>query len=148
MGFNSGFKGLMSQHSVLGRAIWTKRQFFRPVFDKCLVRVAFWLLTEVWGIFLSASRKVSSNRPELLPLLFFYMCFFKLKPDRPKQCNISYWQLCIVKPTRCTIFRVYWISLYMFRTAFPSIIRSLRLYIQHHVYVVQVHWLHASGHEM
>ena len=40
-----------------------------------------------------------------------------------------------VKPTRCTIFRVYWISLDMFRTVFPSIIRNSRLYIQHQVYV-------------
>jgi len=32
----------------------------------------------------------------------------------------------------------------MFRTVFPSIIRSLRLYIQHHVYVIQVLWLLAS----
>jgi len=30
----------------------------------------------------------------------------------------------IVKQTICTIFRVYWKSLYMFRTVFPSIIRS------------------------
>jgi len=29
----------------------------------------------------------------------------------------------------------------MFRTVFPSIIRSLRLYIQHQVHVVQVLWL-------
>jgi len=29
-------------------------------------------------------------------------------------------------------------ALYMFRTVSPSIIRSLRLYIQHQVYVVQV----------
>jgi hypothetical protein len=36
------------------------------------------------------------------------------------------------------------IILYMFRTVFPSIIRSLRLYIQHQVYVVQVLWLLAS----
>jgi len=35
-------------------------------------------------------------------------------------------------------------TLYMFRTVFPSIIRSLRLYIQHHVYVIQVLWLLAS----
>jgi len=35
-------------------------------------------------------------------------------------------------------------TLYMFRTFFPSIIRSLRLYIQHQVYVVQVLWLIAS----
>jgi len=41
-------------------------------------------------------------------------------------------------------FRVYWISLYMFRMVFPSIIRSPRLYIQHQVYVTQVCWLLAS----
>ena len=36
----------------------------------------------------------------------------------------------------------------MFRTVFPSIIRSSRLYTQHQVYVIQVSWLLASGHEM
>ena len=36
----------------------------------------------------------------------------------------------------------------MFRTVFRSIIRSYRLYIQHQVYVIQVRWLHASGHEV
>ena len=61
----------------------------------------------------------------------------------PKQTYIS-----IVKPTRCTIFLVYWTSLYMFRAVFPSIIRSSKLYIQHHVYVIQVRWLHASVHKM
>ena len=30
------------------------------------------------------------------------------------------------------------VALYMFRTVFPSIIRSLRLYIQHEVYVKQI----------
>ena len=35
----------------------------------------------------------------------------------------------------------------MFRTVFPSIIRSLRLYIQHQVYIIQVLWLLASGNE-
>ena len=34
------------------------------------------------------------------------------------------------------------ITLYMFRTVFPPIIRSLRLYIQHHT--IQVLWLLAS----
>ena len=33
---------------------------------------------------------------------------------------------------------------YMFRTGFPSIIRSLRLYIQHQVYVIHVLWLLAT----
>jgi len=36
------------------------------------------------------------------------------------------------------------ITLYMFRTVFPSTIGSLRLYIQHQVYVAQVLWLLAS----
>jgi len=35
-------------------------------------------------------------------------------------------------------------TLHMFRTVFPSIIRSLWLYIQHQVYVIQVSWLFAS----
>ena len=39
-------------------------------------------------------------------------------------------------------------TLYMFRTVSPSIIRSIRLYIQHQVYVIQVLWLLASGNEM
>ena len=47
------------------------------------------------------------------------------------------WYTSIVKPTRCTIIRVYWISLYMFRTVFLSIIRNLRLYTQNQVYVIQ-----------
>jgi hypothetical protein len=54
----------------------------------------------------------------------------------------------IAKPARCTIFRVYWILFYMFRTVFPSIIRSPRLYIQRQIYVIKVRWLLASGHEM
>jgi len=36
-------------------------------------------------------------------------------------------------------------TLYMFRTVFPSIIRSLRLYIQHQVHVIQVLWLLGSN---
>ena len=35
-------------------------------------------------------------------------------------------------------------TFHMFRTVSPSIIRSLRLYIQHQVYVIQVLWLLAS----
>jgi len=53
----------------------------------------------------------------------------------------------IVKPTRCTISQIYFIletTLYMFRMVFPSIIRSIRLYIRHHVYVTQVLCLLAS----
>jgi len=34
--------------------------------------------------------------------------------------------------------------LYMFRTVFPPIIMSLRLYIQHQVHVIQVLWLLAN----
>ena len=39
-------------------------------------------------------------------------------------------------------------TLYMFRTVFPSNIRSLRLYIQHQVYIIKVLQLLASGKEM
>jgi len=35
-------------------------------------------------------------------------------------------------------------TLYMFRMIFSFIVRSLRLYIQHQVYVIQVLWLRAS----
>jgi hypothetical protein len=35
-------------------------------------------------------------------------------------------------------------KLYMFRTVSASIIRSLKLYIQHQVYAIQVMWLLAS----
>ena len=47
----------------------------------------------------------------------------------------------IVKPTRCTSFSnlfYFVVALYMFRTVFPSIIRSLRLCVQHQVYVKQI----------
>jgi hypothetical protein len=40
------------------------------------------------------------------------------------------------------------ITLYVFRTVSPSVTRSLRVYIQHQVYVIQVLWLFASGNEM
>ena len=36
-------------------------------------------------------------------------------------------------------------TLYMFRTISPDIISSLRLYIQHQVYVTQVLWLLATS---
>ena len=36
-------------------------------------------------------------------------------------------------------------TLYMFRAVSPSIIRSLRLYIQHQVYVIQILWLLAAN---
>jgi hypothetical protein len=39
-------------------------------------------------------------------------------------------------------------TFYMIRTVFPSIIRSLRLYIQHLVYVIQVLWLLVSRNEI
>ena len=57
----------------------------------------------------------------------------------------------IVKPTRYTSFSdlfYFVVALYVLRTVFPSIIRSLRLYIQHQVYVIQVLWLLTSGNEM
>ena len=43
-------------------------------------------------------------------------------------------------------FHVYWISIYVFRSFRP--LSGVRLYIQHQVYVIEVRWLLASGHEM
>ena len=58
----------------------------------------------------------------------------------------------IVKLTRCTSFSnifYFVVALYMFRTVFPYIARSLRLYIQHQVYVTnRFCLLLASGNEM
>jgi hypothetical protein len=48
---------------------------------------------------------------------------------------------CYRKTNRCTSFSnlfYFVVALYMFRTVFPSIIRSLRLYIQHQVYVIHI----------
>jgi len=53
----------------------------------------------------------------------------------------------IVKPTRCTNFLnlfYFEVVFYMFRTVFPSIIRSLKMYIQHQEYVKQVQLLLVS----
>ena len=47
----------------------------------------------------------------------------------------------IVKPTRCTTVSnllYFGMTLYMFRTVFPSIIRSSRLYIQQQAFVKQI----------
>ena len=46
----------------------------------------------------------------------------------------------IIKPTRCTNFSkfIFGIELYMFGTVFLSIIRSLVLYAQQQIYVIQV----------
>ena len=77
-----------------------------------------------------------------LRYLYNYVPFIHLQ----RQVWIEHLKLIsIVKPTRCTIFRVYWISLYILRTVFPSIIGSSKLYIQHQVYAIQVRWLHAGG---
>ena len=46
------------------------------------------------------------------------------------------------------MFFYFVVALYMFRTVFPSVIRSLRMFIQHQVYVIQVLWLLASGNGM
>jgi len=57
----------------------------------------------------------------------------------------------IVKPTRFTSFSklfYFVVALYMFQTVLPSIIRSLRLYIQHQVYVKQILLIVSSGKEI
>jgi len=51
----------------------------------------------------------------------------------------SYSYVLITKPTRCTNLKfIFGIELYMFRTVSLSIIKSLALYTQQQVYVIQV----------
>ena len=58
----------------------------------------------------------------------------KFEVHRAVYRNIIY----IVKPTRCTIASLYFgLTLYMFRTVFPSIFRSSRLYLQQQAFVRQ-----------
>jgi len=65
------------------------------------------------------------------------------------QLNISYQIISILKPPRCTISQIYFgTTFYTFRTVSLSIIRSLRLYIQRQVYVIQVLWLFAGRNKM
>jgi hypothetical protein len=80
--------------------------------------------------------------------IYYLWRYYISKDSRHIWCSwdSASWYITIVKPTRCTIFLVYWMSLYMFRRVFPSIIRSPKLYIQRQLYVIQVRWLHASGH--
>jgi len=62
---------------------------------------------------------------------------------RAVHCNI----ISIVKPTSCTnVSNLFYfgMTLYMFRTVFPSIIRSSRLYIQQQAFVKQILLLLAS----
>ena len=59
-------------------------------------------------------------------------------PLTTKQCDCLFF-FCIVKATKCASFSnlfYFVVPLYMFRTVFPSIIRSLRLYIQHQFHLV------------
>jgi len=53
----------------------------------------------------------------------------------------------LLEETRWNLF-YFGTTFYMFRTVSPSIIRSLRLYIQRQVYVIQVLWLLARGNKM
>jgi hypothetical protein len=66
----------------------------------------------------------SINDAEILYLLFFYSKTTQMH----NTSNLFYFET----------------TFHMFRTVFPFIIRSLRLYIQHQLYVVQVLWLLAN----
>jgi len=82
---------------------------------------------------------------KLLFLFYCYDSFFTMHivtlmtcfisdVHRPMHCSI----ICTVKPTRFTdVSNLFYfgMTVYMFRTVFPSIIRSSRLYIQQQAYV-------------
>jgi len=66
--------------------------------------------------------------------IYIYLLFYF---HRAVHLNI----ISVVKPTRyINVSNLFYfgITLYMFRTVFPSIIRSSRLYIQQQVYVKQI----------
>ena len=75
-----------------------------------------------------------------------------LPVSHPKQLNSVYevyTKIClvtsIVKATRCTVSQIYFILEHTLHVSVsPSIVRSLRLYIQHQVCFIQVLWLLAS----
>ena len=80
----------------------------------------------------------------LLTRVFIFFChgsfkdiLFKFDVHRAMHRNI----ISTVKPTRCTkVSNLFYfgMTLYMFRTVFPSIIRSSRLYIQQQPFVKQI----------
>ena len=83
-------------------------------------------LQKPWVSLLSTSKKIELCSESLSHLQGFHLTLPRIS---------------IVKLTRCTISQIYLIfgtALYMFRTVSLSIIRGLRLYIQHQVYVIQV----------
>jgi len=74
-----------------------------------------------------------SRIPAILPYLNRYKIFdlHRAKFDVHRAVNLNI--ISIVKPTRCTsVSNLFYfgMTLYIFRTVFPSIIRSSRLYIQ------------------
>jgi len=134
MGFNSEFKGL-NQTAPASRRYWGHE--YNPPYETRRGTYVPVKLQNILGAFVIFLLRLNVH------LLTIQMrCLTTAIINRHKQ---TIYFLSIVNPTRCTIFRVSWILLYMFWTVFPTIIRSSRLYIQHQVYVIQVPWLHASG---
>jgi len=89
----------------------------------------------------------------LLPIWAFVACswvnFTFIRPDHSvlgDHCGIELYRIVwglisTVKATRCTIVSnlfYFGMTLYIFRTVFPSIIRSSRLYIQQQAFVKQI----------
>jgi len=87
--------------------------------------------------------KVAMSRAAIRHLFLEYvklptqLIFYKYDVHRAAHRNI----ISIVKPNRCTIVSnlfYFGMTLYMFRTVFPSIIRSPRLYIEQQAFVKQI----------
>ena len=142
------------------RVYWISIYMFRTVFPSIIRSSRLCIQHQVYVIQVCWLHAISIVKPTRLTIFrVYWISIYMFRTVFPSIIRSS--RLCIqrqvyviqvrwlhaisiVKPTRRTIFRVYWISLNMFRTVFPSIIRISRLYIQHQVYVIQVRWLHAS----
>jgi len=126
-------------------------RFHLPYFSPCPLRnlknvsdvatvFLLLLLTILLRVFRLVFKLVISNTFSMLTSAYtqpkFLFCLTSFRYPTLKFCEVAV--LFYIKPTRCISFSnvfCFGITLYMFRTVFPSIIRSSRLYIQQQVYV-------------
>jgi len=127
------------------------------------IQTDYWTNMECWGgklgerVFTVVSIVKPKRCTNVSNLFYFGMTLYMFRTVFPsvirssrlyikqqasvKQILLSAWYISIVKPTRCTnVSNLFYfgMTLYMFRTVFPSIIRSSRLYIKQQAFVKQI----------
>jgi hypothetical protein len=127
------------------------------------IQTDYWTNMECWGgklgerVFTVVSIVKPKRCTNVSNLFYFGMTLYMFRTAFPsiirssrlyikqqafvKQILLSAWYISIVKPTRCTnVSNLFYfaMTLYMFRTVFPSIIRSSRLYIKQQAFVKEI----------